>query len=125
MSPQPVKSSPQPVKSSPQPRKSSLESEKSTLSYQVDEGDIKLTGFIDRFTVPTLVKGIDISRISIEHLVIDFSTVEKVDTAGLAWILKIMSQARQSGQTVKLIAIPEQLIDLAEISGVEQLLVSV
>ncbi|NQZ08553.1 MAG: STAS domain-containing protein [Algicola sp.] len=118
MSPQPVKSL-QPGKSSPQPGKGS------PLSYQVDEGDIKLTGFIDRFTVPTLVKGIDISRISIEHLVIDFSAVEKVDTAGLAWILKIMSQARQSGQTVKLTAIPEQLVNLAEISGVEQLLVSV
>lgn len=108
---------------SPQSAQSSKSS--STLSYQVDEGDIKLTGFIDRFTVPTLIKGIDISRISIEHLVIDFSAVEKVDTAGLAWILKIMSQARQSGQTVKLTAIPEQLVNLAEISGVEQLLVSV
>ncbi|MCJ8268055.1 MAG: STAS domain-containing protein [Psychrosphaera sp.] len=120
MSPQPRKRSPQPVKRSPQPVKS-----ESTLSYQVDEGDIKLTGFIDRFTVPTLIKGIDISKISIEHLVIDFSAVEKVDTAGLAWILKVMSQARQSGQTVKLTAIPEQLVNLAEISGVEQLLVSV
>ncbi len=109
-----------------EPNQSNLQSDRSnsSLSYQVDEGDIKLTGFIDRFTVPTLVKGIDISRISIEHLVIDFSAVEKVDTAGLAWILKIMSQARQSGQTVKLTAIPEQLVNLAEISGVEQLLVS-
>lgn len=103
----------------------SLNTTNSPLSYHVDEGDIKLIGFIDRFTVNTLIKGIDISKIGDEQLTLDFSGVEKVDTAGLAWILKVMAQARQSGQIVTLNAMPNQLVNLAEISGVEQLLVSV
>lgn len=96
----------------------------SKLTYQVDGGDIKLGGFIDRFTVTTLIKAIDISKISCEHLVINFAEVQKVDTAGLAWILKVMAQAKQAGQSVALTTLPKQLINLAEISGVEQLLAS-
>lgn len=96
----------------------------STVSYHVDEGDIQLSGFIDRFTVPTLIKGINISKIGQEQLTIDLSQVEKVDTAGLAWILKVMSQARQSGQLVTLATMPPQLCHLAQVSGVEALLES-
>jgi phospholipid transport system transporter-binding protein len=98
--------------------------QKSEVTFQIDDGDIKLSGFIDRFTVNQLIGGINISKINDEHLTLDLADVKKVDTAGLAWLLKVMAQAGQSGQTVQLNAIPSQLLDLAQISGVEQLLVS-
>jgi phospholipid transport system transporter-binding protein len=95
-----------------------------TFTYAVNEGEIKLSGYIDRFTVNDLVNNIKIDKICNELLVLDLAEVTRVDTAGLAWILKVRAQASHSGQTVKLNEIPTQLLNLAKISGVEQLLVS-
>lgn len=77
---------------------------------------------VDRFTVNQLLKGIDIAKISEEHISIDFAAVERVDTAGLAWLLKVMGQARSAGQCVALKSLPVQMLNLARTSGVEQLL---
>ena len=92
------------------------------LCYTVDDGVIALNGFIDRFTVPQLIKGIKLNKLNQEHLTIDMAGVEMVDTAGLAWILKVKAHADKSGQTVKLTTIPEQLSNLARLSGVDSLL---
>lgn len=70
----------------------------------------------------SLVKCIDLRKIVDEHLTLNFSQVERVDTAGLAWLLKFMGEARQTGQSVNLQELPAQLFKLAKTSGVDQLL---
>lgn len=93
-----------------------------SFNFTVDNGNIALCGMVDRFTVGALLKGIDLGKIDAEQLVVDFSAVERVDTAGLAWLLKMLGQARTNGQCIALKALPEQLLNLARTSGVEQLL---
>ena len=89
---------------------------------QLNNGEIALVGMVDRNTVPVLLKGIELSKFNHEQIVLDFSQVDKVDTAGLAWILKVKAHAEHSGQTLKLNNIPAQLCSLAQLGGVNNLL---
>lgn len=93
-----------------------------TVNIVIEDCVIHLSGQVNRYTVPELIAGIDINLLCKEQFIIDFSAVSQVDTAGLAWILKIMGQGRQSGQAVKLRGIPSQLTNLARISDVDNLL---
>lgn len=94
----------------------------SALSFSIDNGIVGLVGFIDRNTVPQLLKGIELDKLNFEQLTLDLSGVEKVDTAGLAWILKVKAHAERSGQVLVLQHVPTQLTDLAELGGVNTLL---
>lgn len=94
------------------------------VSYRIDDCVIRISGHIDRHTVPGLMRTLDIGQLCDERFGVDFSEVVKIDTAGLAWILKIMAQGKQAGQAVDLIAVPPALLNLAAISGVESLLLS-
>ena len=92
-------------------------------TFIINDGEIKVSGYIDRYSVSGLIKQIKLEHIGCKQLSLDLSDVKKVDTAGLAWILKVIAQAEQAGQSVKLNEVPPQLLNLAQISGVEQLLV--
>lgn len=54
--------------------------------------------------------------------VLSLSAVDKVDTAGLAWILDIVKQARSHQAELKLSQVPQGLIKLAKISDLEGVL---
>lgn len=94
----------------------------SKLSFSIDNGTIAVVGVIDRNTVPLLLKGIDLRKLNQDHLAVDLSQVSKVDTAGLAWILKVKAYADRSGQTLQLKQLPPQLNRLAQLGGVDTLL---
>lgn len=94
----------------------------STLSFSTDDGIIAIEGLIDRDTVPQLLNGIDIEKLNAEQITLDLAQVDKVDTAGLAWILKLKAHTEKSGQTLVLKQVPEQLKRLASLGGVDTLL---
>lgn len=52
----------------------------------------------------------------------DLMALQHVDTAGLAWLLHQLSQAKQLGIHVTLRNMPQQLTSLAEVSAVFDLL---
>lgn len=53
---------------------------------------------------------------------LDFSQVDEVDTAGLAWLLRLLALAKDKNIILELYALPEQLIRLAKISHVDTML---
>ncbi len=53
---------------------------------------------------------------------IDLHEVTSVDSAGLALLLEWLRQARADGRAVRFIDIPEKLLAIARLSGVEALL---
>lgn len=52
----------------------------------------------------------------------DFTGLANIDTAGLAWLLQQLSQAKQRGQTIALCNVPKQLLSLADVTAVRPLL---
>jgi phospholipid transport system transporter-binding protein len=53
---------------------------------------------------------------------IDLSDVERIDTAGLAWLINAIRDGKQQGIDVSLQEMPEKLRKLAKISGVDSFL---
>lgn len=92
------------------------------LSFSIEGGIITVSGFIDRNTVEQLLKGIRLEKLKEQQLTLDLAAVDKVDTAGLAWILKLKAHTEKSGQTLVLKQVPEQLTRLASLGGVDTLL---
>jgi phospholipid transport system transporter-binding protein len=52
-------------------------------------------------------------------MTVDLSRVKKVDTAGLAWLLHIVEQANLNACQLIFINIPQDLLKLATLSGVD------
>jgi phospholipid transport system transporter-binding protein len=56
-------------------------------------------------------------------VVVDLGAVTKVDSAGLALLLEWLRHARREGCTVTYTGLPDKLVAIAKLSGVEAMLV--
>ena len=52
----------------------------------------------------------------------DFAALTNIDTAGLAWLLQQLAEAKQLGVTIALCNVPKQLLSLADVTAVRPLL---
>ncbi|WNO62170.1 STAS domain-containing protein [Rheinheimera sp. MMS21-TC3] len=52
----------------------------------------------------------------------DFAALTAIDTAGLAWLLQQLAQARDTSLKIELCNVPQQLLSLADVSAVRALL---
>lgn len=52
----------------------------------------------------------------------DFAALDNIDTAGLAWLLQQLAQAKAQGISVALCNVPKQLLSLADVTAVRPLL---
>ena len=57
-----------------------------------------------------------------ESITIDLAKVNKIDTAGLAWILLLIELAITKSCKISLINLPDDLLKLAKLSAVDTLL---
>lgn len=53
---------------------------------------------------------------------IDLSGVQRSDSAGLAMLVECLRQARETGKTVRFFNIPAQMLAIARVSGLDQVL---
>jgi len=81
-----------------------------------------LSGEFTRHTVPTLAGNTIKKLLKNDHAVLDLKAVSGVDTAGLAWLLALVEQAEKAHKKVALIHLPEDLLKLAKLSGVDHFL---
>ncbi len=90
-----------------------------TMSLLLEGQNLKIEGALDRFTLgaASCYKFPSANG----AITIDLTDVKNTDTAGLAWLLKLVSHYQQS-QSVTIINEPQQLIALADISNVLELL---
>lgn len=64
----------------------------------------------------------DNKHISDNEINVDLSKVNKIDTAGLAWLLMWIERAVTYKKQLNLVNVPEKLLNLAKLSSVESLL---
>jgi phospholipid transport system transporter-binding protein len=53
---------------------------------------------------------------------IDLGGIERADSAGLALMIEWMRRAREGGASLKFANIPEQLLAMARVAGVDQII---
>lgn len=96
--------------------------------FQVDDnGVVNIHGHLDRDTLsqnwwPSLASAKQQQLRQRGNCVMDLSEVERVDSAGLAWLINAVRDGRQQQVAITFKAVPEKLTKLAKISDAAGLL---
>ena len=92
------------------------------ITLSIENEQCLLTGALTRQTIPSVANKQFKKLFIAEHATINFSSVDKVDTAGLAWVCALLEHANNHHCQLSFIHIPEQLAKLAKLSGVDNFL---
>ncbi|WP_275099463.1 STAS domain-containing protein [Sedimenticola hydrogenitrophicus] len=89
-----------------------------------DQGVMQLSGDLVFAQVTPLLAQIErlLGDTKAEHLVLDLSRVDDVDSSALALLLEVMERAREHGVTLRIRSLSEALLGIARLSNVEALL---
>ena len=88
---------------------------------QVDKTHYKLTGRLVFKTVTAALSQFHALTLD-SDIEIDLSDIDRSNSAGLAMLLQLLSDAKKQNRTVRFTGISEAMIDLAEMSNVKHLL---
>ncbi len=88
------------------------------------EGHFKVTGPLSFETVKQLLIQSTAQFGASPQLDVDLSGVTQSDSAGLALVVEWMRQARAHAQKIRFKSIPSQLLALAQISDLDELLLA-
>ena len=80
-----------------------------------------MQGNLDMKTVPALF-AIGLKHLASEDLHVDFSRVEAVDSAAVSMLLGWARAAQRSQRALHLVGLPDDLLSLARLYGVDDLL---
>lgn len=59
---------------------------------------------------------------AVSNIIVDLTSIDKADTAGLAWLLNLKRDLHHQQKTVKIVNVPETLLNLAALSSAQALL---
>jgi phospholipid transport system transporter-binding protein len=86
-----------------------------------DDGHLLVIGELSMSTVPALLAQNDL-RDSRGDVSVDLKGVERADSAGVALLVEWQRMARQQQQEISFKNIPSQMLAIARLSGVDELL---
>ncbi|HEY5808561.1 MAG TPA: STAS domain-containing protein [Povalibacter sp.] len=87
------------------------------------EGRFRISGLLDAGTVTLLLAESTGHFHGLPEVTIDFHNVSQSDSSGLALLLEWLRLARKAGQKIHFNEVPEQIMALARISEVDDLLI--
>jgi phospholipid transport system transporter-binding protein len=85
------------------------------------DGQLQVNGELSMATVPALLAQHPLRNLA-GVINIDLSGVERADSAGVALLIEWQRTARQRQQTIQFQNIPPQMLAIARLSGVDELL---
>lgn len=92
-------------------------------NLEVDEsGLLRLSGTLDFSSVPGLWEQCRAALASAATWDIDLGQVEHSNSAGLSLLLSCLREAERVGKTVHFLNVPSQMLDIARVSDLDQLL---
>lgn len=86
-----------------------------------EDGRLVVRGRLTIATVPALFEA-GLQHLTSEDLLVDFSQVEAVDSAAVSMLLGWLRAAQHSQHTLRVAGLPEDLLSLANLYGVAELL---
>lgn len=86
-----------------------------------EDGRLVMHGRLTIATVPTLFEE-GLRHLASEDLLVDFSRVEAVDSAAVSMLLGWLRAAQRSQRTLRVTGLPDDLLSLAHLYGVADLL---
>ncbi len=89
---------------------------------ETSEGEVSLSGVLSFGSVNEALDAMQPLIDSRSSLLIDLSGVERADSAGLALLVEWISQAQQKGIRLSYCEIPQQILAIARVSGLDTVL---
>lgn len=86
-----------------------------------EDGRLVVRGRLTIATVPALFET-GLQHLTSEDLLVDFSQVEAVDSAAVSMLLGWLRAAQRNERTLRVTGLPEDLLSLADLYGVTELL---
>lgn len=87
----------------------------------IEDGRLVIRGRLTIATVPELFET-GLQHLASEDLLVDFSQVEAVDSAAVSMLLGWTRAAQRSQRSLRVAGLPEDLLSLARLYGVAELL---
>ena len=88
-----------------------------------DAGEFKVVGCLTVDTVAALqVDGFDVIQKSDSPVIFDLSEADVVGSAAMALLISWQRKAQQLGKQVMFIDAPQHLLEMARVSGVEEII---
>lgn len=91
------------------------------LNISKEDSTLRFSGELNRDTL-MLYSPFKLLNTLNGKVIFDFSALSNVDSAGLAWLIQQLGQARKQALQVEFIKVPSQLLALAKVSAVTSLL---
>lgn len=89
---------------------------------ETSKGKVSLTGVLSFSSVNQALEAMQPLLDSRSSLLIDLSGVERADSAGLALLVEWISRAEQKGVQLSYCEIPQQMLAIARVSGLDTVL---
>lgn len=87
------------------------------------DNGLALSGDLDKHSVPQVLNQLTgLITAGNDTLRLDLSKVSRADSAGIALLLQCMRRARQLGRDIRFAHIPDQMMAIARVSGLGQVL---
>ncbi|MDD5383927.1 MAG: STAS domain-containing protein [Gallionella sp.] len=86
-----------------------------------EDGRLVVRGRLTIATVPALFEA-GLQHLASEDLLVDFSQVEAVDSAAVSMLLGWLRAAQRSQRALRVTGLPDDLLSLAHLYGVAELL---
>lgn len=87
---------------------------------------INIRGVLDHQSLKTnffeTAEGKELLNMKPSAVIIDFESSDRIDTAGLAWILNAVRDAKKQSIKIEFAQVPDALKELAKLSGAESLI---
>lgn len=94
-----------------------------SASMHFSEGVIRVSGELNAASVPQLLTDAQpLFQQSGKQVSIDLSDVSRADSSGLALLIDWMRSAQKQQQQLSFRRLPEQLLEMARVSGIEDIL---
>ena len=85
-------------------------------------GQLKLSGTVNFKTVPGLVVDSQALFKNANGLEVDLADVNRADSAGVALLVEWQRRAQEINEPIRFINIPSQMLAIARLSGVDEML---
>ena len=94
-----------------------------TTTIRLHDHTLQLSGELNAATVPGLLgEAESLFKQSGQRISIDLAGVTRADSSGLALLIEWMRNARAQQRELRFVRLPEQMLEMARVSGIEALL---
>ena len=86
------------------------------------DGSWLLQGELDFASVPLVLQHAGVNMLGKEQITVDLKGITRADSAGLALLVEWLRESESAGNSIKFVNVPAQLLSIARVSGLEEIL---